>query len=130
MRTLARSRAEMVRAIDSLAMAPVARGQVAGISVAVVKGRDTILIKGYGSADLDLDVATPANAVDEIGSVTKQFTTAALLQLVEHGKLTYMGNDMFQGPNSDRYSIIREGGRVAAIRVDLISVVSMARRVE
>ncbi len=84
----ARSRAEMVRAIDSLAMAPVSRGQVAGISVAVVKGRDTILIKGYGSADLDLEVPTPANAVYEIGSVTKQFTTAALLQLVELGKLS------------------------------------------
>ncbi len=83
-----RSRAEMVRAIDSLASAPIQRGQIAGMSVAVVKGRDTILIKGYGSADLELDVPTPANAVYEIGSVTKQFTTAALLQLVEQGKLS------------------------------------------
>ncbi len=82
-----RSRADMVRAIDSLALAPIQRGQIAGISVAVVKGRDTILIKGYGSADVELEVPTPANAVYEIGSVTKQFTTAALLQLVEQGKL-------------------------------------------
>ena len=52
-----RTRADMVRALDSLAMAPIQRGQIAGTSVAVVKGRDTILIKGYGSADLDLDLA-------------------------------------------------------------------------
>ncbi len=83
-----RSRAEMVRAIDSLALAPIQRGQIAGMSVAVVKGRDTILIKGYGSADLELEVPTPANAVYEIGSVTKQFTTAALLQLVEQSKVS------------------------------------------
>jgi CubicO group peptidase (beta-lactamase class C family) len=83
-----RSRAEMVRAIDSMALAPIQRGQIAGMSVAVVKGRDTILIKGYGSSDLELEVPTPANAVYEIGSVTKQFTTAALLQLVEQGKLS------------------------------------------
>jgi len=83
-----RSRADLVRAIDSLIMAPVQKGQVAGVSVAVVKGRDTILIKGYGSADLELEVPTPANAVYEIGSVTKQFTSAALLQLVEQGKVS------------------------------------------
>lgn len=83
-----RPRAEWVKTIDSVAMAPIQRGQIAGMSVAVVKGRDTVLIKGYGSADLDLEVLTPANAVYEIGSVTKQFTTAALLQLVEQGKLS------------------------------------------
>ena len=80
-------RARMVALIDSIAGAPIKAGQAAGMSVAVVKGQDTILIKGYGSADIELDVPTPANAVYEIGSVTKQFTTASIMQLVEQGKI-------------------------------------------
>jgi CubicO group peptidase (beta-lactamase class C family) len=56
--------------------------------VAVVKGADTVVLKAYGRADLELDVPTPERATYEIGSVTKQFTAAALLQLVEQGKLS------------------------------------------
>ena len=81
-------RARTVAAIDSLVTAPIAKGQLAGASVAVVKGRDTILIKSYGWADLELDTPTPPDAVYEIGSVTKQFTASAVLQLVEAGKLS------------------------------------------
>ncbi len=80
-------RARLIAQIDSVVQAPIKAGQVAGISIAVVKGRDTVLIKGYGSADLDLDTPTPPNAVYEIGSITKQFTTTALMQLVEQGKV-------------------------------------------
>jgi CubicO group peptidase (beta-lactamase class C family) len=80
-------RGRLAAQIDSIASAPVKAGQAAGLSIAVVKGRDTIAIKGYGLADLDLDTPTPANAIYEIGSVTKQFTTAALMQLVEQGKV-------------------------------------------
>ncbi|MCL4865178.1 MAG: serine hydrolase, partial [Gemmatimonadales bacterium] len=48
---------------------------------------DTLLLKGYGRADVELDVATPPEAVYAIGSVTKQFTAAAILQLRDAGKL-------------------------------------------
>jgi CubicO group peptidase (beta-lactamase class C family) len=62
---------------------------VAGVSVAVVQGADTLLLKGYGLVDLEWGVHTPvdAKASYEIGSVTKQFTAAAVMQLVEEGKL-------------------------------------------
>ena len=39
-------------------------------------------------ADLQLDVPTPRRAIYEIGSVTKQFTAAAILLLAEAGKLS------------------------------------------
>ncbi|MBL8984974.1 MAG: serine hydrolase, partial [Gemmatimonadetes bacterium] len=84
----AQGRAAMVARIDSLVGVPIAARRIAGASVAVVKGRDTILIKGYGWADLELEVPTPPNAIYEVGSVTKQFTTAAILQLAEQGKLS------------------------------------------
>jgi CubicO group peptidase (beta-lactamase class C family) len=83
------SRAALVASLDSAARAHAADSMVAGVSVAVVRGVDTLLLRGYGSVDLEWDVATPADgrASYEIGSMTKQFTAAAVLQLVEQGKL-------------------------------------------
>jgi CubicO group peptidase (beta-lactamase class C family) len=78
----------IVARIDSIAAARLATGQAAGFSIGVMKGSDTVLMKGYGSADLELDVPTPAGAVYEIGSVTKQFTAAAIMQLRDSGKLS------------------------------------------
>ena len=82
-----RSRAESVRLMDSIAASPVVEGRVAGLAAAVVRGSDTLLIKGYGKADLEWDAAMTSDAVFEIGSVTKQFTAAAILQLRDAGKL-------------------------------------------
>ena len=83
----AQSRAALVARLDSLAGAPVEEDRAVGLSVAVVRGADTLLLRGYGQADIELDVATPERAVYEIGSVTKQFTAAAVLQLRDEGKL-------------------------------------------
>lgn len=80
--------AALVARIDSIVEAPIKAGKVVGASVAVVKGRDTIVAKAYGLANLELDVPTPPNAIYEIGSVTKQFTGAAIMQLVEQGKIS------------------------------------------
>jgi CubicO group peptidase (beta-lactamase class C family) len=55
---------------------------------AVVKGNDTLLMKGYGKANVEWDVPMPADAMVEIGSVTKQFTAVAILQLRDEGKLS------------------------------------------
>ncbi|MCC6928723.1 MAG: beta-lactamase family protein [Gemmatimonadaceae bacterium] len=80
--------AQLASRIDSIMQAQIASGQVVGASIAVVRGRDTIAAKGYGKANLELGVATPPGAIYEIGSVTKQFTGAAVMQLVEQGRLS------------------------------------------
>ena len=46
------------------------------------------MIEEFGHADLELGVPTPPDAVYEVGSVTKQFTAAAVLLLQEEGKLS------------------------------------------
>jgi CubicO group peptidase (beta-lactamase class C family) len=84
----AQDRAALIARLDSIAAAPVADGRAAGVSVAVVQGRDTLLLKGYGKASLELGVPMPTDAVHEIGSVTKQFTAAAILQLRDEGRLS------------------------------------------
>jgi CubicO group peptidase (beta-lactamase class C family) len=84
----ASSQARIATAIDAIVEAPIKAGKVAGASVAVVKGSETLVMKGYGFADLELDVPTPPGATYEIGSVTKQFTAASILLLAEQGKLS------------------------------------------
>lgn len=56
-------------------------------TVLVAKGGKTILEKGYGFANVELKVPnTPANKF-RLGSITKQFTAVAIMQLEERGKL-------------------------------------------
>ena len=62
---------------------------IAGLSVAVVSGNETLLARGYGMADIANDVAMTADTLIPIGSVTKAFTVEILAQLLmedqEHG---------------------------------------------
>ena len=73
--------------LDSIAASPVLRNRVTGLVAAVVRGNDTILMKAYGKADLEWDVPMTTDAMFEIGSVSKQFTAASILQLRDAGKL-------------------------------------------
>ncbi len=57
-------------------------------AVLVARGSDVILNKGYGSANLEWDVPNTPATKFRLGSITKQFTAAAILLLAERGKLT------------------------------------------
>ena len=84
-RVLARDRAIPER-LDAIAAGAFA-GSGAGSSVIVVQDGRTLLRKGYGLADLELGVAAKPEMVFRIGSMTKQFTAVAILQLVKEGKV-------------------------------------------
>ena len=79
------ARAEVARLADSLVGALMATNGIPAISVAIVRGTDTLLMRGWGKANLELDVNADARSVYRIGSITKQFTAAAVMQLVEAG---------------------------------------------
>ena len=55
--------------------------------LAVVKGGETVLLKGYGQADREGGVPMRPDSVFNLGSITKPFTAAAILRLQELGKL-------------------------------------------
>jgi CubicO group peptidase (beta-lactamase class C family) len=84
----AQAQRTLAQRLDSLAGSGVVENRAAGIVAAVVRGNDTLLFKGYGKADVEWDIPMPTDAVFEIGSVTKQFTAVAMLQLRDEGKLS------------------------------------------
>ena len=79
--------AAVARLTDSLAAAFLAANEAPSVAIAVVRGSDTIVMKGWGKANLEHDVAATERSVYRIGSITKQFTSAAVMQLVEQKKV-------------------------------------------
>ena len=59
-----------------------------GAAVLVSKDGQALIHKGYGIANLELGVPITPDSVFEVGSVTKQFTAAAVLMLQERGLLS------------------------------------------
>jgi CubicO group peptidase (beta-lactamase class C family) len=59
-----------------------------GCAVGVSQGGKSVLQKSYGMADLEHDVPNTPETIFEAGSVSKQFTAAAVLLLAQEGKLS------------------------------------------
>jgi CubicO group peptidase (beta-lactamase class C family) len=81
------TRAALVARIDSLVQSHLANAPAASAAVAVVRGSDTIVMRGYGYADLQAKRLAGPTTMYEIGSITKQFTSSAIMRLVEQGKI-------------------------------------------
>jgi CubicO group peptidase (beta-lactamase class C family) len=77
-----------VKAIEDIIVAEMARQKVPGVAVAVIHKGEPLLAKGYGLANVEHAVPVTADTVFQSGSVGKQFTAAAVLLLVEDGKLS------------------------------------------
>ena len=81
--TLAASRAARVDALFADFSKPVAPGA----AVVVALGDSIVFARGYGLADIEQGVSVTPSTSFRLASVTKQFTAAAILTLVEDGKL-------------------------------------------
>jgi len=73
--------------IDALAAEQLAKPGGVGLSIAVAQRGKVLLAKGYGQADAEFDVPANEQTMFRIGSVTKQFTAALVMRLVEQKKL-------------------------------------------
>jgi CubicO group peptidase (beta-lactamase class C family) len=74
--------------IDSLAEDALAHNPVAGFSLTVVSHGEVVVSRGYGVIDVEQKTPAAADSIFRIGSITKQFTAAAILQLAAAGKLS------------------------------------------
>jgi CubicO group peptidase (beta-lactamase class C family) len=64
------------------------KGQSPGAAVLVSQNGQVLFSKGYGFASLEPNVPITPQTKFRIGSITKQFTAAAILRLQEQGKLS------------------------------------------
>lgn len=79
---------QLAAQVDSIASAVLASTGVPSASVAVVQHGRLAYAHAYGSAKLDPGVAATPDMLYGIGSISKQFTAAAMLLLQQDGKLS------------------------------------------
>ena len=87
--TAVRAAPPSLASIDSMAQAAIATGRVPGLSIAIMQDGRITFAKGYGTTSVGKG-GVPVNAETRfaIGSVTKQFTSAAIFLLEQEGKLS------------------------------------------
>jgi D-alanyl-D-alanine carboxypeptidase len=73
--------------IDAIAAGVLEQRGVPSASIAVVQGGKLVYTHAYGRAHIDPDKAASPDMRYSIGSISKQFTAAAILILQEQGKL-------------------------------------------
>jgi CubicO group peptidase (beta-lactamase class C family) len=78
---------KLAAAIDGIANAALSEGPIAGMSIAVSRGDQTLILKGYGKSNLELDTSTTPDTLYHIDSITKILTSSAVVQLAEQHKL-------------------------------------------
>src|SRR5262245_36694648 len=80
--------AEVTTEIDKIAADALAKTGVPSASIAVVKTSRIVYVKAYGNARLEPRTPAVPEMRYSIGSISKQFTSAAILLLQEQGKLS------------------------------------------
>jgi CubicO group peptidase (beta-lactamase class C family) len=72
-------------AADSFIGSEMKRQRIPGLAMAVVKDGAVVQSRGYGLANVELDVPATTDTVFEIASITKPSTAQAIMLLVEDG---------------------------------------------
>jgi CubicO group peptidase (beta-lactamase class C family) len=84
----AQGSAALTQRLDSIAGAEVRANRSVGIVAAAFKGKDKLLLEAYGKADVESNAPMTIGTMIPIGSVAKQFTAVAVLQLRDARKLS------------------------------------------
>jgi len=74
--------------IDDYLKAEMQKQRIPGLAVAIVKDGQIVYAKGHGLANVEHQVPVKPETIFQSGSVGKQFTAAAVMLLVEDGKLS------------------------------------------
>ncbi len=74
--------------LDGFILEKIAETHLPGVSVAAVRGSDTVYARGYGMRDIAAGRPATPETLYCIGSITKSFTCISVMQLQERGKLS------------------------------------------
>jgi D-alanyl-D-alanine carboxypeptidase len=80
----ARARSDKV---DAYIETEMRKHHIPGLSLVVVRAGEVVKIKGYGVANIELNVAARPNTVYQLQSITKSFVAAGIMLLTEAGEL-------------------------------------------
>ena len=81
------NRVDLEAWLDGFIPYAIAKGNIAGGVVVVVKDGQVLLEKGFGYADVENKVPFTSQTVSRIGSISKTFAALSVMQLVEQGKI-------------------------------------------
>jgi CubicO group peptidase (beta-lactamase class C family) len=73
--------------VDSYVQSELQRQNIPGLALVVLQNGKTVYEKGYGYTNLEQMTPTTTGQRFQIGSITKQFVAAAVMLLVEDGKM-------------------------------------------
>jgi len=80
--------AKHVASIDDFVNHEMARQRIPGLELGIYSRGRILLDKGYGLASVELNVPVKPETLMQSGSVGKQFVSAAIMMLVEEGKIS------------------------------------------
>ncbi|MGC2697382.1 MAG: TIGR03435 family protein [Candidatus Angelobacter sp.] len=78
---------EQASSIDRFVTEEIGRQHIPGVAVGIYRRGEILLAKGYGLANVELNVPVKPQTIFQSGSVGKQFVSAAVMLLVEEGKI-------------------------------------------
>jgi CubicO group peptidase (beta-lactamase class C family) len=73
--------------IDAFVIRQMKQQGIAGLSLGIIKSGKVVKAKGYGLANIELNVPATEKTMFKIGSISKQFIASGIMKLVEEGKL-------------------------------------------
>lgn len=73
--------------VDEYVLSQMQKKKIPGMSIAIVKNGEIVKVKGYGLANIELNVPATPDTVYQSGSIAKTFTATLIMMLVERGKL-------------------------------------------
>jgi CubicO group peptidase (beta-lactamase class C family) len=78
---------EISEKVDSYVVAEMHGERIPGLALGIARDGQIIKARGYGLANVELDVPVKPETIFQTGSVGKQFTATAVMMLVEDGKI-------------------------------------------
>jgi CubicO group peptidase (beta-lactamase class C family) len=79
--------AQVSAPIDAFVLAEMRKQKIPGVAIAVIRGGQVVLVRGYGEANIELHAPVSRETMFQSGSIGKQFTAVAVMLEVEDGKL-------------------------------------------
>lgn len=80
---------QLLSELEKVVLDEMKAGDIPGAAIGIVSGDRILLAKGFGVASVETGVPVTADTLFRLGSTTKMFTAAALVQMALDGKIDF-----------------------------------------